>query len=138
LILAASEISENAAVFVPELGEPVRIVDLAKRLVEESGRPADEVAIVFTGLRPGDKLAEELVSSNESLGPTSDPRLRKISAPGPSSKELDLAIRAISEGLRERNLPALLDTLCNLVPEYQPSDALLALATRNAEAMRAL
>jgi len=137
LILAASRIGESAAILVPELGEPVKVVDLGKRLVEESGRPAEEIEIVFTGLRPGDKLAEELVSHNESLEPTSDPRLRKISSPGPSSKELDLAIQAISEGVCARNLTALLDTLCTLVPEYQPSETLLALATRDAEAMRA-
>src|SRR6266849_2704789 len=58
LILAAAALGEDASILVPELGEPVKIVDLAKRLMQEAGRDgAAQTEIVFTALRPGDKLS---------------------------------------------------------------------------------
>ena len=138
LILAADRILEGASsVLVPELGEPVKIVDLAKRLIEEAGRCAGEIEIVFRGLRPGDKLTEELLFSSESLDTTPDPRLGRINSPPPDPQQLDSAIQAISEGVRLRDLTALLDTLCTLVPEYEPSETLLRLAACDRPAARA-
>ena len=124
LILAATGRNADAAILIPELGAPVRILDLANKLICEAGRGSDEIEIVFTGLRPGDKLAEDLTSAAESLEPTTDPRLRKVNAPRPAPQRLDSAIEVISENVRVRNLAPLVETLCNLVPEYQPSDTL--------------
>jgi FlaA1/EpsC-like NDP-sugar epimerase len=136
LILAADRI--GASVFVPELAEPVKIVELAKRLVREAGYTADEIEITFTGLRPGDKLTEELVAATEWLEATSGANLRRVNGPQPSAGQLDSAMQAIAESLRARNLSALLDTLCMLVPEYRPSGTVLSLASRHTEAIQAL
>jgi FlaA1/EpsC-like NDP-sugar epimerase len=124
LILAATALNADAAILIPDLGAPIKIADLANKLIREAGRRSDEIEIVYTGLRPGDKLAEDLTSAAEWLEPTSDPRLRKINGPGPTSQHLDSAIEVISENVSARNLAPLIETLCDLVPEYQPNESL--------------
>jgi FlaA1/EpsC-like NDP-sugar epimerase len=132
LILAAAAINEDAGILIPELGAPVGIVELANRLIREAGWRPGEIEIVYTGLRPGDKLTEDLISAAEWLEPTSDARLRKINGPRPSAEHLDSAMEIISEGARGRNLAPLIETLCELVPEYQPSETVLALVNGKA------
>jgi FlaA1/EpsC-like NDP-sugar epimerase len=126
LILATANLNEGA-LFIPDLGAPVRILDLANSLIAEAGRRADEIEIVFTGLRPGDKLSEDLVSAAEWLEPTTHAKLQKIDGPQPPPRRLDSAMQTFSEAVRTRNLPALLEVLCDVVPEYQPSETLLSL-----------
>jgi FlaA1/EpsC-like NDP-sugar epimerase len=126
LILAAATLNQDAAILIPELGAPVKILELANDMIREFGSPATNVEIVFTGLRPGDKLIEDLVSATEWLEATSDPKLKKVNGPQPAAKRLDSAIQAISEGVRTRNLAVLMDALCEVVPEYEPSETLLA------------
>jgi FlaA1/EpsC-like NDP-sugar epimerase len=127
LILAAGELGEDGGILIPELGEPVRIVDLAKRVIQEAGgNGAAHAGIVFTALRPGDKLSEELISDRERRESTGDSQLwRVVGAPMPPDA-LDAALAAIAEGVRARNLAALLETICRLVPEYRPSETLLS------------
>jgi FlaA1/EpsC-like NDP-sugar epimerase len=127
LILAAAALGEDASILVPELGEPVKIVDLAKRLIKEAARDGGaQPKIVFTALRPGDKLSEELVSARERTELTSDSRLWRVNSTPMSPDVLDSALQAIAEGVRLRNLAVLLDTLGRLVPEYRPSEMLLS------------
>ncbi len=127
LILAAAALNEDTGIFIPELGQPVKILDLANRLMREAGVIAGEIEIVFTGLRPGDKLSEELFSASEWLDPTADSRLRRVNCAQTSPSRLDSVLQAISEGVRTRNLAALVEALCDVVPQYQPSETLLAL-----------
>lgn len=126
LILAAAALDETG-IFIPELGTPTKILDLANRLIREAGHRPGEMEVIFTGLRSGDKLTEDLVSATEWLEPTAEPQLRKINGPQPVIKILDAAIQMISEGTRARRLAALVETLCEVVPEYQPSETLLSL-----------
>lgn len=126
LILAAT-LSEDAGIFVPELGEPVKILDLANNLIREAGARAEGIEIIFTGLRPGDKLSEELIAAREWIESTSDSRIRRVCCTEMSPTLLDSALQTISEGVRSRNLPALVEVLCNVVPDYQPSEMLLGL-----------
>jgi FlaA1/EpsC-like NDP-sugar epimerase len=76
LVLQAGAIGQSGQVLVLDMGEPVRIVDLARDLIRLSGHTTEEIAIVFSGLRPGEKLYEELLAESDTTLPTTIPRLR--------------------------------------------------------------
>ena len=128
LILAAAALDDSATLLVPDLPAPIKILDLAKKLIAEAQPSAasapKQIEILFTGLRPGDKLHEDLLSSSESAEPTTHPKLRRITGPLPTPNSLGSAITLISEKVQSRDLPALLDAIRSLVPEYQPSEIL--------------
>lgn len=75
LVLEAATIGQGGEIFVFDMGKPVRIVDLAKRMIELSGR--EDVRIEFSGLRPGEKLYEEVLDDEETVMPTSNPKIKK-------------------------------------------------------------
>jgi FlaA1/EpsC-like NDP-sugar epimerase len=76
LVLQAGAMGETGQVYVLDMGEPVKIVELARNLIRMSGHAASEIRIVFTGLRPGEKLYEELLADADRTLPTAHPRLR--------------------------------------------------------------
>lgn len=75
LVLQAQAIGRSGDIFVLEMGEPVKIVDLARKMIALSGVPAD---IIFTGLRPGEKLHEVLINDSELLEPTGSEKILKV------------------------------------------------------------
>jgi FlaA1/EpsC-like NDP-sugar epimerase len=89
-VLQAAAIAESGQVMVLDMGEPVKIVDLARTMIRLSGRSQAEIAIVFSGLRPGEKLFEELLADTDATLPTSVPRLR-IAQLRESAQSLQLA-----------------------------------------------
>jgi FlaA1/EpsC-like NDP-sugar epimerase len=134
LVLQASALAneDNEArgkIFVLDMGEPVKIVDLASQMIRLAGKKPDEdVKIDFIGLRPGEKLHEELFYANETLVPTKVSGIR-LAAP----RTIDYAVLArsldeLGELARERRDDRLLALLQTLVPEYCGSTALAARA----------
>ena len=80
LVMQAGLMGSGGEIFVLDMGEPVRIIDLARDMIKLSGLQEDEIAIEFSGLRPGEKLYEELLADDESTLPTPHEKLRIASA----------------------------------------------------------
>jgi len=128
-VLLAASLAGGGGIFIPHLGEPVRILDLAHQLIEEAGfQPGDEIPIVMTGLRPGDKMAEQLVSDLEWVDPKDKGTLRLIKSPQPSPERFDSVMAALQESVVRRDVTAVLEHLRHLVPDYRPSAEVLACA----------
>jgi FlaA1/EpsC-like NDP-sugar epimerase len=124
-LFGALDVGSSKALLLPSVGPAIRILDLARYLIALHQSPA---SIEFTGLRPGDKLSEQLVSSCESLsseGELGDSGLRVIDTPIPAAAELSAALDVLRDAVHERNLQDLLRGISALVPEYQPSSLIL-------------
>lgn len=120
---ALSCASEASGLFVLEMGEPVSILKIARRMIHISPAAAKnhgKVSVEITGLRPGDKLHEDLVSHGETLGAEVTPRIRAISGKKIHAELLDAKFRVLEEITKRQDRTALLEILREIVPEYQP------------------
>lgn len=121
LVLQAALMGQSGQIFVLDMGEPVRIVDLAKMLIRLSGKSEQDVPIVFTGLRPGEKLYEELLANDETTDPTPHPKLRVArSAPERGAQAVLGALAWIEEAGAAPDAASLRRWLREQVPEYRP------------------
>jgi len=121
LILQAGAMGEGGEVFVLDMGEPVKIVDLARNLIRLSGKELGvDAEIVFTGLRPGEKLREELIVEGEDVSGTVHPKVMKLigneKMPPPWSKQLEELIVCAITGGRS----GVVERLHALVKGYRP------------------
>mgnify|MGYP005853304065 CR=1 FL=1 len=123
LVLQAGAIGESGQVLVLDMGEPVKIVELARQLIRLAGRRDDEIAIEFTGLRPGEKLYEELLADADETLPTAAPRVLRVRLATPP---LDLAAMAADLQSPSAAPGAAREWLAGVVPEYRPADVATA------------
>ena len=117
LVLQAAAMGKGGEIFVLEMGEAVKIVDLARDLVRLSGLPEDSIEICFTGIRPGEKLYEELYFDDEETLPTSHPKLRAAYHRPFTLPEVCQTIAQL-EGLIHGPEEELRRKLCEVVAEY--------------------
>jgi len=117
LVLQAGLMGKGGEIFVLEMGEPVKIVDLAKDLIRLSGYTEEEIRIEITGLRPGEKLYEELLADSEHTLPTPHPKLRIAQARQADAAWLAQLLNWVSED--QRNDDEVRTALTRWVPEYQ-------------------
>lgn len=126
LVLQAAVIGEGGQICVLDMGEPVKISDLASNMILLSGlRPGEDVKIEFTGIRPGEKLCEELSMLVENTLPTEHEKIRIYSGPGMSAREMAMWLDELHDICRARDAGRLVVALKELVPDYSPSAHLL-------------
>ena len=119
LVLQAGLMGQDGEIFVLDMGEPVKIVDLAKDLIRLSGFTEDEIKIEFTGLRPGEKLYEELLADNEHTLPTPHPKLRIAQARQADAAWLAQLLEWLAASARTDD--AVREALVQWLPEYTPT-----------------
>ncbi len=122
LVLQASVLGNGGEVFLLDMGEPVRIVDLAEDLIRLSGLEVGrDIEIEYTGMRPGEKLFEELFTSGEDYERTEHQKIfiaANASTFVPES--LDASITALAQAAEDNDRDAIIRNLQNLIPEYTP------------------
>ncbi|MDO9082434.1 MAG: nucleoside-diphosphate sugar epimerase/dehydratase [Humidesulfovibrio sp.] len=131
LILQAAALSKSGGrggqggeIFVLDMGEPVRIVDMARDLIRLSGQePGLDVEIVFTGLRPGEKIYEELITEGEDVVRTEHEKIMVLGGtlgadPADVACALDVALTELAAAAQAQDGPAIRALLARLVPEY--------------------
>ncbi|MDA8631268.1 polysaccharide biosynthesis protein [Litoricolaceae bacterium] len=127
LVIQASAVATGGDVFVLDMGESVKIANLARRMVELSGlsvrdetRPDGDIEIVITGLRPGEKLYEELMLGDDPQ-PTLHPKIRRAQDPFIPWRELEVELDTLNILLSHNNVEVVLKILQKLVTGYQPN-----------------
>ena len=132
LLSTISSTSPNG-LLVPDPGALVRILDLAQYLIAHEQRPGSpEIPIVFTSLRPGDKMEESLVSTQETCAEGQPGLLRTVISQVPDETQLEATMQRLQQAVAERDLHLLLAAVQSLVPEYQPSSLIQAQLTQAA------
>ena len=120
LVLQSATLGQGGDILVLEMGEPLKIIDVARQLIELSGlRPDADIEIRIIGLRPGEKLVEELKCAGEQFRPTAHPRVFRFVAAGESALPPDALRAQVSDLLRLEPAACKLG-IRRLVPEYVP------------------
>jgi len=111
--------AKGGEVFVLDMGEPVKICDLAKTLITLSGlKPDKDIAIKYTGLRPGEKLFEELLSAEDGTEETCHEKIFTAKIKKTGKKEMDVWVQKLLEQTDEENVVRMLK---QVVPTYTPN-----------------
>ena len=119
LVLQAASMGKGGEIFVLDMGEPVKIVDLAKELIILSGfRPGEDIEIAFTGARPGEKLFEELSIEGENMQPTRHPKISIWKNIPTDRQQLEAGINELISIAKNQNHKAIATKIKELVPEY--------------------
>lgn len=119
LVLQASTMGHGSETFVLDMGEPVRIVDLARNMIRLTGlEPDEDIDIRFVGLRPGEKLFEELVTGTDRVLPTRHEKIKICQTIKPNRERIITWLSVLEHLLAERDATAVKVHLRKLVPEY--------------------
>ena len=121
LILQAASMGQGGEIFVLDMGEPVKIVDLARQMIRLTGlEPDRDIEIAFTGLRPGEKLYEELFHEAESLRRTTHPKIMLSGSREVDWDQMQQQLEVLRQACRSRDVGRLHKELQQMVPEFSP------------------
>lgn len=124
LVLEAGAIGNGGEIFIFDMGESVKIVNLAKKMLQlsrlELGR---DIQIVFTGLRPGEKLYEELLNDSENTIPTHHPQIMKAKVTGVDFNQLVMRIKEIIKMFDQQDNEQIVQLMKDIVPEYKSQNS---------------
>jgi len=125
LVLEAATMGEGGEVFVFDMGESVKIINLAKKMITLSGMRVDrDIEIKFTGLRPGEKLYEELLSTDENTLPTHHPKILIAKVNVPSYAYMDIQMNLIQDVLVVGDNNELVSKIKEVIPEYKSNNSI--------------
>lgn len=119
LVLQAFTVGEHGNILVLDMGEPLRILDLAKTLIRVSGKTENDVRIVYTGMRPGEKLYEELFYDSEVRLPTSLAKVMRAQSPLPAWQVLRRRLQELQMIAYGQDPKRIRAKLKQIIPEYQ-------------------
>jgi FlaA1/EpsC-like NDP-sugar epimerase len=120
LVLEAEAMGKGGEIFVFDMGESIKILDLAKKMIKLAGLElGKDIDVKFTGLRPGEKLYEEVLSDNESAKETHHPKILIAEVQENDFEKVNLMILSINKSLTERNELEMVRKLKRLVPEFR-------------------
>jgi FlaA1/EpsC-like NDP-sugar epimerase len=135
LVLQAGAMAKGGDVFVLDMGEPVRIIDLARNIIELSGlsvrderKPDGDIEIRIVGIRPGEKLYEELLIGGDPA-PTDHPRIMRSHEAYLPWPHLSRLLKELENAIERRDVAGAADLIGRIVPEYSPSTDLVDLVT---------
>ncbi len=124
LVLEAGAYGEGGEIFVFDMGNSVKIIDLAKKMIKLSGLELNkDIEIKITGLRPGEKLYEELLSDNETTIPTHHPKILKAKSKGIKQSDID-AINELTELFHDQNNNEIVAKMKAIVPEFKSNNSI--------------
>ena len=139
LVIQAGAMTKGGEVFILDMGHAVKIAELAKRMIELSGmsikdndNPDGDIEIKVSGLRPGEKLYEELLIENNPVE-TSHKRIWKANEDFPAFKDIDDFVASLDKVLNSENVEKIRKMLSELVPDYTPSDDIVDLIDKEKE-----
>ena len=118
LVMQAGLMGRSGQIFVLDMGEPMKIVDLASMLIRLSGKTEHDIKIIYTGLRPGDKLFEELLANDETTLSTPHPKLRVAKTSGQQAADVDAVVDWVVQAGAAPSSSQLRLWLRKQVPEY--------------------
>lgn len=128
LVLQASSMGKGGEIFLLDMGQPMKIVELAENLIRLSGlEPGRDIPIAFTGLRPGEKLFEELVLDGEGVKPTQHRAIRVLDGGRPRFEQVNAWLEDLSSLVEAKSVSGLIEKLREIVPEYTPSSDILSM-----------
>ena len=128
LVLQASSMGQGGEIFVLDMGEPVRILDLVRNLIRLSGlEPDRDIKIDFVGLRPGEKMFEELKLEGEDIRPTAHDKIRLLTGSKITFEQMSVWLDQLSVLVAAKNVHGLVNKLVEIVPEYWPSPEIISL-----------
>jgi FlaA1/EpsC-like NDP-sugar epimerase len=130
LVIQAGAMGKGREIFVLDMGEPVKIWDLATNMVRLAGlEPGRDIDIVETGLRPGEKMHEELLMESETHEPTGHPKITCVKGDGIDAMRLLTEIESLTAKAVRMDFGGIRQSLARLVPEYRVEEDLPPLLT---------
>ncbi len=120
LILEASAVGQDGRIYVLDMGKPIRVAYLAEQLIRLSGKTVEDIPICYTGLRPGEKLTEELFHEEEPLSDTGNEKILLAATRPVEAGEVLRVVDLIRESVSNNDCSKLIDIIGRLVPEYSP------------------
>jgi FlaA1/EpsC-like NDP-sugar epimerase len=122
LVMQAGAIGRGGEIFVLDMGEPIKIVELAREMIRRSGlRPDEDIQVLFTGMRPGEKLYEELACDNEQTRPTAHAKIHVWQLPVATAEQVQGMLDRLGT-VRDAPRQQAVEALRECVPEYQPNE----------------